>query len=134
MIEMFHVYKSYVPGVDVLVDVNLHIKKGEFVFLTGVSGAGKTTLLRLMNCTQRATSGQVLIKRRNVARLTPSSIPYLRRNIGVVYQDFKLIIRRTVFDNVALPLMVAGAGRNEMGRRVRAALDKVSLLGKEKNK
>ena len=130
MIEMFHVYKSYVEGIDVLIDVNLHISKGEFVFLTGVSGAGKTTLLRLMNCTERATAGQVLIRRRNVARLTPSSIPYLRRNIGVVYQDFKLIRRRNVFDNVALALEVLGTPRQEVRRRVMEVLRSVGLQHK----
>src|SRR5687767_2329875 len=127
MIEMFHVYKSYQPGVDTLIDVNVHVNKGEFVFLTGASGAGKTTLLKLINCTERATEGQVLINRRDVAKLTPSSIPYLRRNIGVVFQDFKLIPRRPVFDNVALALEVLGAPRAAIRKRVMDVLKSVGL-------
>ncbi len=127
MIELFHVYKSYQAGIDVLRDVNIHIAKGEFVFLTGASGAGKTTLLRLINCTERATSGQILINRRNVARLTPSSIPYLRRNIGVVFQDFKLIARRTVFENVALALEVLGTPKAQIEERVMNVLRSVGL-------
>jgi cell division transport system ATP-binding protein len=127
MIEMYHVYKSYQAGIDTLIDLNLNINKGEFVFLTGASGAGKTTLLRLINCTERASAGQVLINRRNVAKLTPSSIPYLRRNIGVVYQDFKLIPRRSVFDNVALALEVLGAPSATIRRRVMEVLKSVGL-------
>ncbi len=130
MIEMYHVYKSYQRGVDILIDVNLHIGKSEFVFLTGPSGAGKTTLLRMLNCTEQATAGQVLINRRNVARLTPSSIPYIRRNIGVVFQDFKLIPRRTVFDNVALALEVLGTSRRIIQRRVMDVLKSVGLQHK----
>lgn len=127
---MFHVHKSYQKGSDILSDVNLHIDKGEFVFLTGPSGAGKTTLLRLINCTEQATSGQILINRRNVARLTTSSIPFLRRNIGVIFQDFKLIPRRSVFDNVALSLEVMGTSRSQIKNKVMNVLKSVGLQHK----
>lgn len=130
MIEMFHVYKSYQEGFDTLADINLFIGKGEFVFLTGASGAGKTTLLRLINCTERATSGQVLIRRKNLAKLTLPSIPYIRREVGVVFQDFKLIPRRSVFDNVALPLEVVGTPRPIIKDKVMDVLKSVGLQHK----
>ncbi|MFM7202317.1 MAG: cell division ATP-binding protein FtsE [Myxococcota bacterium] len=130
MIELFHVYKSYQEGFDTLADINLFIGKGEFVFLTGASGAGKTTLLRLINCTEKATSGQVLIRRKNLAKLEPASIPYIRREVGVVFQDFKLIPRRSVFDNVALPLEVMGEAPTLIKQKVMEVLKSVGLIHK----
>jgi cell division transport system ATP-binding protein len=127
MIELFHVTKRYGSDVPALVDVNLSIAKGEFVFLTGPSGAGKTTLLRLLFCAERATSGQVLITGRNVARLAEADIPLMRRKIGVVFQDFKLLPGRTVHDNVALTLDVLGISRRVADRRVLAMLKQVGL-------
>ena len=127
MIELFHVYKRYPGGADTLVDVNLNIPKGSFVFLTGPSGAGKTTLLRLLFKAEEPTSGQILINGTNLGRLTPSSVPYLRRNIGVVFQDFRLIPYRNVFENVALSLEVLGTPPDVIRRRVDDILRKVGL-------
>jgi cell division transport system ATP-binding protein len=101
-------------------------------FLTGHSGAGKSTLLKLIAVIENATSGQVLVDGQNVARLGRRGIPYLRRKIGFIFQDHHLLFDRTVFDNVALPLIIAGYRHQEIGRRVRAALDKVGLLSKER--
>jgi cell division transport system ATP-binding protein len=130
MIELFHVTKRYGSEAPALVDVNLSIAKGEFVFLTGPSGAGKTTLLKLLFCAERATSGQVLITGRNVARVAESAIPLMRRKIGVVFQDFKLLPGRTVHDNVALALDVLGMSRRIGDRRVMAMLKQVGLSHK----
>src|SRR5262245_11898572 len=127
MIQMFHVYKAYTGDPPSLTDVNLHIHKGEFVFLTGPSGAGKTTLLRLLFCAEKATRGQILIGGKNVARIRESAIPYLRRNIGVVFQDFKLLPHRTVADNVAFTLDVLGVPRAECRERVMRMLKLVGL-------
>jgi len=127
MIQMFHVSKSYGSDAPALVDINLDIQKGEFVFLTGPSGAGKTTLLKLIFCAELPTSGQLLVTGRNVARISRSAIPYLRRRIGVVFQDFKLLPNRTVLDNVALALDVLGVPRRESSRRVKAMLKQVGL-------
>src|SRR3989304_6196230 len=108
MIQMFHVPKRYGTAAPALVDVNLSIAKGEFVFLTGPSGAGKSTLLKLLYCAEPATSGQVLVTGRNIARLRNGAIPLLRRKLGIVFQDFKLLPGRCVHDNVALTLDVLG--------------------------
>ena len=112
--------------------VSLNIEPGEMVFLTGHSGAGKSTLLKLITLIERATYGQIIINGRNVARIRRSRIPYLRREIGIIFQNHKLLSDRTVFDNVALPLVIAGLAHQEIQRRVRAALDKVGLLDKER--
>ena len=117
----------YPNGVDALNDVNLRIHEGEFVFLSGPSGAGKTTLVKILLCYERATSGQVLVNGRNLAKLRSSSVPYLRRNIGVVWQDFKLLNSRTVFDNVAISLEILGLPPREVGRRVNQILEVVGL-------
>jgi cell division transport system ATP-binding protein len=127
MIQLFHVYKAYPKDAPALSDINLHIGKGEFIFLTGPSGAGKTTLLKLIMLAERATAGQVLVGGRNVARLRESGIPYLRRNIGVVFQDFKLLPRRTVADNVGFTLDVLGTPRRRARERVMKMLKKVGL-------
>jgi cell division transport system ATP-binding protein len=103
------------------------------VFITGPSGAGKSTALKLMAAIERPTSGSVLVNGQNVGRLRPGAVPFLRRNFGLIFQDQKLLFERTAFENVMLPLAITGFGRGEASRRVRAALDKVGLLSKEKS-
>ncbi|NOY83213.1 MAG: cell division ATP-binding protein FtsE [Nitrospirae bacterium] len=127
MIQMFHVYKYYRKDFLALDDVNLKIEKGEFVFVTGSSGAGKSTLLKLIFCEERADQGQILIGGKNVSRLKERQIPFVRRNIGFVFQDFKLVKRKTVFDNVALPLEIVGASRTEIKKRVHEVLKMVRI-------
>ncbi len=130
MIQMFHVYKAYANAPPCLSDVTLQIEKGEFVFITGPSGAGKTTLLKLIFCAERATQGQVLVDGRNLGRIRSSAIPFLRRNVGVVFQDFKLLTHRTVAENVAFTLQVLGVSRVECEERVRKMLERVGLAHK----
>lgn len=127
MIQMFHVTKAYPGDPPVLKDVNLAIAKAEFVFLSGPSGAGKSTLLKLMFLAERPTKGQILIAGRNIARVRESSIPYLRRNIGVVFQDFKLLPTRTVAENVGFALDVLGVMRDEVRERSVKMLRRVGL-------
>ncbi|HLG18955.1 MAG TPA: cell division ATP-binding protein FtsE [Bdellovibrionota bacterium] len=127
MIQMFHVYKSYQRDTAVLTDINLKIEKGEFVCLTGSSGAGKTTLLKLIFCAERANEGQILVDGRNVVRLRRHHVAQLRRSIGVVFQDFKLISTRTVFDNVAITLQILGFRRSTIEHRVMTILRLVGL-------
>ncbi len=127
MIQLYHVYKRYPNGIEALQDVNLRIAEGEFVFLTGPSGSGKTTLVKILLAYERASSGQVLVNGRNLAVLRASSIPYLRRNIGVVWQDFKLLDTRSVFDNVAISLEILGLRPKEIARRVNQTLETVGL-------
>jgi len=131
MIRFEHVAKRYPGGIQALSDVNFELHKGELAFLTGHSGAGKSTLLRLIALLERPSRGQVLFDGRNVGKLARRHIPYLRRRIGVIFQDHRLLSDKKVFDNVALPLMIAGVSYGEIRRRVRAALDKVGLLDKE---
>ena len=127
MIQLFHVYKQYGAEAPALSDVSLEVRKGEFVFLTGPSGAGKSTLLKVVFCAEPASGGQILVFGRNVSRLRASGIPFLRRNIGVVFQDFKLLADRTVFENVALPLEVRGVPPREVRRKVALSLRGVGL-------
>ncbi|MDO8445538.1 MAG: cell division ATP-binding protein FtsE [Deltaproteobacteria bacterium] len=127
MIQFISVYKTYGQGITSLSNINLAIKKGEFVFITGASGSGKTTLLKLLYCEERPTSGQILINRQAVDSLKISEIPYLRRRIGIIFQDFKLLSERTIFDNVAIPLEVLGLPREEIVKRVQDVLRKVRL-------
>ena len=127
MIQLYHVYMRYPNGIEALNDVNLRIAEGEFVFLTGASGAGKTTLVKILLAYERASSGQVLVNGRNLGVLRASSVPYLRRNIGVVWQDFKLLTTRTVFDNVAISLEILGLRPREIQRRVNQILEVVGL-------
>ncbi len=127
MIQLFHVTKEYPGDGPALQDVTLAVEKAEFVFLTGPSGAGKSTLLKLIFCDEPATSGQILLFGKNVAKIRQSAIPYVRRNIGVVFQDFKLLPRRTVAENVALPLEVRALPEKEIKRRVRMLLRSVGL-------
>jgi cell division transport system ATP-binding protein len=129
MIQLFHVSRYY-QSIPALEDINLRIEKGEFVFITGPSGAGKTTLLNLLFSAIKPSSGQILIDGRNIARISRSSIPLLRRNIGVVFQDFKLIHSRNVFDNVAITLYVLGKPQNEIKKNVYAVLKAVGLQHK----
>ncbi len=134
MIRFEGVSKRYPGGQDALADVDLNVDKGEMVFVTGHSGAGKSTLLRLIALIERPTSGQVIVDDRNTRRIRRRKIPAYRRQIGMVFQDHKLLYDRPVADNVALPLVIAGLGQREAGRRVRAALDQVGLLHKEKKR
>ncbi|MGC8685794.1 MAG: cell division ATP-binding protein FtsE, partial [bacterium] len=122
MIQFFHVYKYYLQGSAALEDINIQVEKGEFVFITGPSGAGKTTLLKLIFIAEMPTKGQIIINGYNITRLKRSAVPYLRRNIGVVFQDFKLLPDRTVFDNIALTLAVRGVGKKEIKKKVWEAL------------
>jgi cell division transport system ATP-binding protein len=127
MIRIYHLSKRYVGGVVALDDVNLEVERGEFVFVTGPSGAGKTTLLRLVLRQELPSEGQVLVNGRNVGALPPSKVPELRRFMGVVFQDFKLIRRKTALENVAYVLNVAGLPRSEQKRRAYQALRSVGL-------
>ncbi len=133
MIRFDNVAKRYPTGREGLAGVSLQVEPGELVFVTGHSGAGKSTLLKLIGLLERATRGQVWVNDRNLNRLRARDVPYHRREVGMIFQDHRLLADRTVFDNVALPLVVAGMGHQEIQRRVRAALDKVGLLGKERS-
>jgi len=132
MLRFDQVSKRYPGGHDALSRVSFELQRGEMTFLTGHSGAGKSTLLKLIMLMERASQGQVLINNQNLNRLSRSQIPYLRRQIGVVFQNHQLLFDRSVYDNVALPLVIEGYQPKEAARRVRAALDKVGLLSKEK--
>lgn len=131
MIELYHVYKSYGGEGYALHDVTLSADKGDFLFVTGPSGAGKTTLLRLIFCAESATRGQIIVNGINLQRLKRTGVPYFRRQIGVVFQDFKLLGERTVFANVGLPLEVTGRPRSYIEKKVRQVLRLVGLDGKE---
>ncbi len=132
MIKFDNVAKRYPTGHEGLSAVDLHLEPGEMAVLTGHSGAGKSTLLKLIGLLERATRGQVWVNGRNLNKLKARDIPYHRREVGMIFQDHRLLHDRTVFDNIALPMVVAGMGHAEVTRRVRAALDKVGLLKKEK--
>jgi len=132
MIQFDSVYKTYGRRQDALRNISLNIDEGEFVFLTGHSGAGKSTLLRLVALIEAASRGQVIVDGRNLDRVRRKDVPFYRRRIGFIFQEHRLLPDRTVFDNVALPLVVAGHRTTEINKRVRAALDKVGLLSKEK--
>lgn len=129
MIRLYHVSKSY-GSTQVLHDVTFRLSKGEFAYLTGASGAGKSTLLKLLYGAEAPTSGKLLVGGVDASKLGPARLPLLRRNLGVIFQDFKLIPNRTVFDNVGLALEVIGAERREISRRVNAVLNVVGLGGK----
>ncbi|HQU97904.1 MAG TPA: cell division ATP-binding protein FtsE [Nitrosomonas sp.] len=132
MITFKNVSKRYPNGYIALNNINLSINAGEMVFLTGHSGAGKSTLLKSIAAIERPTSGTITISGQNIAQLKPSAIPFLRRTIGIVFQDHKLLFDRNVFDNVLLPLQISNFDTHTAASRVRAALDKVGLLKKEK--
>ena len=132
MIRFDQVSKRYDSGQDALSELSFEIGAGEMVFVTGHSGAGKSTLLKLIGLVERPTRGQITVNHASLARMRRRGIPQLRRSIGMVFQDHRLLTDRTVFDNVALPLIISGTSREEIGKRVRASLDKVGLLAKEK--
>jgi cell division transport system ATP-binding protein len=131
MIRMFHVYKTYQHKIQALIDVNIHIRKGEFVFLVGPTGAGKSTFLKLIYREIIPTKGQVIIDGINISRLKLSYIPYLRRNIGIVFQDFKLLYNRTVYENISFGLKAIGATNFEIRQQVKKVLN---LMGLEHKK
>ncbi len=132
MITFKNVSKRYPDGYVALNNIDLTVESGEMVFLTGHSGAGKSTLLKLIAAIERPTSGTITISGQNIAQLKLSAIPYLRRKIGFIFQDHKLLFDRNVFDNVLLPLQISNFDNKIVAGRVRAALDKVGLLAKEK--
>jgi cell division transport system ATP-binding protein len=133
MISFNRVIKRYPSGHQALKGVSFDITEGEMVFLSGHSGAGKSTLLKLIAAIERPTSGSVLVNNQNVGVLKNSALPYLRRNIGIIFQDHKLLFDRSVFDNVVMPLQICGFDHRESSKRVRAALDKVGLLKRSKS-
>ena len=130
MIQLHNVSMAYQKEFTALNNINLKIAKGEFVFLTGTSGAGKSTLLRLLYGALTPTRGQVLIDGQNISRMTPSQISLLRRSVGVVFQDFKLLPNRTVFENVAITLEVLGWGRADIGKKVMHTLKSIGMESK----
>lgn len=132
MIGFDRVNKRYPGGYDALKDVTLEIEAGEMVFLTGHSGAGKSTLIKLIASIERPTSGTIYVNNHNVTKIRRAAIPYLRRNMGLIFQDHKLLFDRNVIQNVLLPLEIAGFSRHDAHARARAALDKVGLLQREK--
>ncbi len=132
MIRFDNVYKRYPGGRDALQGVSFHLHPGAMAFLTGHSGAGKSTLLKLVALLERTTRGQLFLDGENLSQTSRRGIPYVRRKIGMIFQNYRLLFDRTVFDNVALPLVIAGYRHQDIGRRVRAALDKVGLLDRER--
>jgi cell division transport system ATP-binding protein len=134
MIELSDVTKRYPGGHEALASLNLTIQQGELVFLTGHSGAGKSTLLKLIAAIERPTTGNIVVNGQNVGRMKRPALPFFRRNIGLIFQDHKLLYDRSVFDNVLLPLHIQGMTGSDAAKRVRAALDKVGLLKKEKTR
>ena len=134
MIRFDHVWKRYPNGREAVCDLTLDIGRGDMAFLTGHSGAGKSTLLKLIALIERPSRGTVVVNGQNTATVPRSKIPAFRRQIGVVFQDHKLLMDRPVYDNVGLPLVIAGVPEREIAKRVRASLDQVGLLGREKNR
>lgn len=133
MIRFEQVSKAYLGGRQALQSVDFHLQSGELAFLTGHSGAGKSTLLKLICGIERPSAGQIWFAGHNISRLKNREIPFLRRQIGMIFQNHHLLMDRTVFDNVAMPLIIGGADYDEIRRRASAALDKVGLLDKAKN-
>ena len=132
MIRFTDVYMRYAGGKDALKNINLQVEKGEMVYLTGHSGAGKTTLLRLIALAERHSRGQIVVNGQNLARLSGRRIPLYRRNIGFMFQEHRLLNERSVFDNVALPLTIAGYRYQDIKKRTHTVLEKVGLLAKER--
>ena len=133
MIQFTNVFMTYPSGNKALQNINLNIDKGEMAYISGRSGAGKSTLLKLINLIDRHTRGQIIVKGQNLEKIKNNRIPIFRRNIGFIFQNHRLLNDRTIFDNVALPLIISGSSRQEVKRRVQAALDKVDLLSKINN-
>ena len=132
MLRFEHVSKRYPDAGEALTDINFHLSRGEMAFLTGRSGAGKSTLLKLIAMMEQCTRGVILLDAQDISLISERRIPYVRRHLGLIFQDYKLLNDRTVFDNVAVPLIMCGVNHQEISRRVRASLDKVGLLSKEK--
>lgn len=127
MIQLSNVYKGYHPKQYILKDVSLKVEKGDFVFIMGPSGAGKTTLLKLLFCEEKIDQGSILVQGQNISRIKPSAVPYYRRKIGFIFQDFRLIQKKTVFENVALALKVMHISAREIQKKVMDALGLVGL-------
>ncbi len=127
MVRLYNVCKAYQKDSSALVDITFQIPKGDFVYITGPSGAGKSTLLKLLYCAEKPSRGQILVDGQNLTRLSPRRIPFLRRRLGVVFQDFKLLLNRTVFENVAFALEVQGKKRYEVSKKVYQTLKEVGL-------
>lgn len=132
MIRFDNVSKRYPGGHEALTNVSFHLPRGQMAYLTGHSGAGKSTLLKLIALIERPTRGNLLLDGVNLSQVSNHKVPYVRRNIGIIFQNHHLLYDRSVFDNVAMPLIIAGYQHREIGKRVRAALDQVGLLSKEK--
>jgi cell division transport system ATP-binding protein len=132
LLKFDNVSKSYAGGQSALAEVSFAVEPGEMVFVTGHSGAGKSTLLKLIHLSERPTRGTVIVADRNLRQVRGRHVAYHRRQVGVVHQDHRLLMERSVFDNVALPLLIAGLPGAEVGRRVRSTLDKVGLAAREK--
>ena len=130
IIRFKDVFKKYSPDNVIFSGIDLEIEKGEFVFLTGPSGVGKSTMLRILFCAERPTSGEIWVDGVILSSLSNAQVPYLRRKIGVIFQDFKLLSNRTIFDNVALSLEVIGLGKKQAEQRVMQVLEGVGLTGK----
>ena len=133
LLRFDNVSKTYPGNPPALSDVSFAVEEGEMLFVTGHSGAGKSTLLRLVHLSERPSRGTVLVNERNLAKVRGRKVPLHRRQVGVVFQDHRLLTDRSVFDNVALPLLIAGTPRAEVGKRVRAVLDKVGLGDRERS-
>jgi len=131
MIRFDNVSKRYASGQEALHELSFELAQGEMAFVTGHSGAGKSTLLRLIALLDRPTRGRVHVDGQDLAQTRRRAVPHLRRRLGMVFQDHRLLMDRSIYDNVALPLIIAGVAREEVGKRVRASLDKVGLLGRE---
>ncbi len=127
MIQFFQIYKTYPGNITALINISFKVEQGEFVFITGPSGAGKTTLLKLIIRAERPDQGEILVNKRNIARLKNSQIPSLRREVGFVFQDFKLLNNKTVYENIALVLRAMGHKKREIPKRVRQVLRVVGL-------
>ena len=131
MIRFDNVSKQYPGGFEALLGVTYHLPRGQMAYLTGHSGAGKSTLLKLIALIERPSRGQIFLDGVNLNQMGKSKIPYIRRNIGIIFQNHQLLFDRNVYQNVALPLVIAGYRHQEVSKRVRAALDQVDLLNKE---
>ncbi len=131
MIKLHRVSKYYENKIPALNDINLQINKGSFVFITGASGAGKSTLMKLIFSSERPNKGEIVVNNKNITRMSPNEIPYFRRKVGVVFQDFKIIQNRSVYENVAFPLYITGTGRKAVKKKVWQVLKWVGLLQKK---